>query len=75
MAMLKLRKVTLAFRVKDGRLRAEDETKLVKDWFEAVNLGVDELGRAKGRAYDVVDERAWELRWVGKLFQSSNDTP
>jgi hypothetical protein len=69
-SMLRLRKVMPAFQVRGGKLVAENEIKAVKDWFEAIALEVDVLKRARDRPYDDVGESAWELRWMGKLFEA-----
>jgi hypothetical protein len=69
-SMLRLRKVIPAMRIQDGQLRANSVDKDVRDWFEAMELRADFLQFARDKPYDNIDGNSWELRWMGKLFET-----
>lgn len=68
-SMLRLRRVPPNFIVVDGKLATEDEPKVVREWFEAVQLDVAGIRAATERAVEDEDGSAWELRWIGKIFE------
>lgn len=69
-SMLRLRKVLPIMQAYDGVVKAENADRNVKEWLEAARLRVDVLQFARDKHYDVVDGNTWELRWMGKLFDT-----
>ena len=70
-SMLKLRKVTPQFYIKDGVLTAKEHEPrdAVRQWFNAVQLKSSTLAEARDKSFDVADETAWEFRWIAKIFE------
>ena len=69
-SMLRLRRVLPVMKIRDGMIKTDSPDKNVREWFEAMSLRADVLQFARDKPYDSIDGNSWELRWMGKVFES-----
>ena len=69
-SMLRLRRVLPVMRVRDGIIKTDSPEKNAREWFDAMSLRADVLQFARDKPYDSIDGNSWELRWMGKLFET-----